>query len=61
MDRVAETALTLGGFIALASLGLAAFGFAWSAFGRSSETRERIAKLEAEVEAHMRNGVRHER
>lgn len=52
--------LTLGGFIALASLGLGALGFAVKAGNQNNDLRERIVKLETQMDDHLRNGVKHE-
>jgi hypothetical protein len=58
--RLADTTLTLAGFIALASLGLAAIGLALSTATRSSELRERLARFEEilrnHLESHERKG-----
>lgn len=56
-----ESTLTLAGFVALGSLGLAAVGLALSGATRTAELRERIAALEAQVRDHLQNGTRHER
>lgn len=58
---ISETALTLAGFIGLASLTLAAIGLALNTAGKNAELRERIAKLETALADHLRNGTRHER
>lgn len=61
MIAATDTALTMGGFIALASLALGAIGLAINASSKGAETRERLARLEAMLTEHMRNGSRHER
>jgi hypothetical protein len=62
MIGASETQLTLGGFIALASLGIAGLGLALNTASKSGETRERLTKLETKLEDHLTNGgTRHER
>lgn len=56
-----DTPLTLAGFIALASLGIGAFGLAINATSKNTDLRERLTRLETLVEAHIRNGARHEK
>jgi hypothetical protein len=58
---VAESALTLAGFIGLASLGLGAIGLAINAMTKGSELRDRVTTLEIELREHLKNGTRHER
>jgi len=58
----ADTVLTLGGFIALATLVMGAVGLALNASSKTAGLRERVVRLEAEIEAHLANGGRrHER
>lgn len=61
MLAAADTTLTLGGFIALASLAIAGIGLALNTAAKNGELRERLTKLETMLEDHLRNGDRHER
>lgn len=54
----ANTPLTLAGFISLAGLGIGAIGLAINATSKNNDLRERLTKLETQVEDHLRNGGR---
>ena len=60
-----ETPLTLAGFIALLAVGLATLSFVIAQMRRAADDREaiyeRIVKLEAKVDHHIENGLRHQK
>jgi len=53
MFAEADTALTLGGLIALASLLMGAIGLAISASSKTAALRERLARIEEELRQHV--------
>ncbi len=58
----ANTPLTLAGFISLAGLGIGAIGLAINATSKNNDMRERLTKMETQLEDHLRNGgARHEK
>jgi hypothetical protein len=61
MIAAASDSLTLGGFVALSGLAISAIGMALNTSSKNNDLRERIVKLETMLEAHLKNGDRHER
>jgi hypothetical protein len=55
----ADAGLTLGGFLALLTMILAVIGLVASLFNRTTIQRERVTRLEVEVQNHLTNGRRH--